>query len=290
MERQPVSEPTQAIKVGITDGSDWQLGYPMPIKGCYLTLCAQGYADITIDSHRFNMTCGDMAFLFFDMVAVPVEVSDDFEAKFVSLDFDSTQDIFFHVTSNRFWEYVYSYPIFRLRSSCKAITMQWIGLLDWIMTNCTDITAERIIRSETSNFMLIMAEHVESHLGLLGTNPPKNRAWMIVNEFLGLINRYYTHHHDVKFYANKLNITPNYLNIISKKNLSVTAKERINIHIGIVVKMLLDTTDLTVKEIAQRLHYEDPSYLCRIFKKQTGLSPIQYRNMHSNRHYYYTKT
>lgn len=30
--------------------------------------------------------------------------------------------------------------------------------------------------------------------------------------------------------------------------------------------MLLDTTDLSVKQIAARLHYDDPSYLCRLFR------------------------
>ena len=101
----------------------------------------------------------------------------------------------------------------------------------------------------------------------------------MVNEFLGLLNRYYAHHHDVAFYADKLKITPNYLNIIIKRNIGTTAKEQINIQLGLVVKMLLDTTDLSVKEIAGRLHYDDPSYLCRVFKKHTGLSPIQYRNI-----------
>ena len=42
--------------------------------------------------------------------------------------------------------------------------------------------------------------------------------------------------------------------------------------------MLLDTTDLSVKQIAERLHYDDPSYMCRIFRKHTGMSPIEYRN------------
>lgn len=82
-------------------------------------------------------------------------------------------------------------------------------------------------------------------------------------------------------YAGRLNVTPNYLNIISKRNTGTTAKEQINLQIGLVVRMLLDTTDLSVKQIASRLHYEDPSYLCRIFRKQTGMSPLQYR--HSTR-------
>ena len=60
--------------------------------------------------------------------------------------------------------------------------------------------------------------------------------------------------------------------------MGTTAKEQINIQIVRVASMLLDTTDLSVKQIAERLHYDDPSYMCRIFRKHTGMSPIEYRN------------
>ncbi len=79
------------------------------------------------------------------------------------------------------------------------------------------------------------------------------------------------------FYAGCLNVTPNYLNIIIKRSTGTTAKEQINIQIVLVIKMLLDTTDMSVKQIATWLHYDDPSYLGRIFRKQTGMSPVQYR-------------
>jgi AraC-like DNA-binding protein len=42
---------------------------------------------------------------------------------------------------------------------------------------------------------------------------------------------------------------------------------------------LLDTTTLTIREIAFRIGYEDPYYFSRIFRQQLGLSPRQYRNM-----------
>ena len=64
-----------------------------------------------------------------------------------------------------------------------------------------------------ANLLLIIADQVEARLGVLGKQPNKNRAWSIATDFIGLINRYYTHHHDVAFYADKLNISPNYLNI-----------------------------------------------------------------------------
>ena len=272
------SKSTQHFAIETIHGTFWELGHTLSVQGCMIMICTKGSLDITTNSRRFTMTDGDMAFIVFDMVIVPINVSENFEAKFISMDFDTAQDIFFLTTSNRFWEYVYSYPIFKLCDSLNGAVHHWFAMIDWITDKCSDMTAEKALRNEMENFTLIMSEQVETSHGRLGTNPLKNKAWMIVNEFLGLLNHYYAHRHDVAFYADKLSITPNYLNIIAKRNLGVTAKEQINIQLGLVVKMLLDTTDLTVKEIAQRLHYDDPSYLCRIFRKQTGLSPIQYRN------------
>lgn len=268
------------FNVGIINKNSWKREHPLPVAGSLVMMCEQGYLDITINSRRFIMHRGEIAFIVFDMVAVPIMVSEDFKAKYIAIDFDAAQDAFFLVTSNRFWEYVYSTPVFSLNDNVKEIAHIWFKTVEWIYANCSDMTTEKVLRNEMENFMLVMAEQVESCKGLLGENPVKNRAWTIVNDFLGLLNRHYTRHHDVAFYADKLNITPNYLNIIAKKNIGVSAKEQINIQLGLVVKMLLDTTDLTVKEIAGKLHYEDPSYLCRIFRKQTGLSPIQYRNQH----------
>ena len=40
---------------------------------------------------------------------------------------------------------------------------------------------------------------------------------------------------------------------------------------------LLTETPLTVKEVAERIGIQDLSYFCRIFKKETQLTPLQYR-------------
>lgn len=44
------------------------------------------------------------------------------------------------------------------------------------------------------------------------------------------------------------------------------------------IKSCLINTDMPIKAIATRLHFEDASYLCRYFRRQTGLSPEAYRN------------
>ena len=40
---------------------------------------------------------------------------------------------------------------------------------------------------------------------------------------------------------------------------------------------LLDKTDLSIEEISQRTGFSSASYYSKIFKKQTGKSPLQYR-------------
>ncbi len=269
---------TQHYLAGMTVATDFTPGKPLCISGCMIMICEYGHIEISINSHRFVIQKGNMSFIVFDMLAIPLDISPDFKAKIITMDFDASQDIFFLVNSNRFWEYVYSLPVFPVNADMLHVVRHWFDIIDWITSNCSDATCEKFLHNEMENFMLVMADTIENHLGVLGTNPPKNRAWLLVNEFLGLINRYYTSHHDVAFYASKLNISPNYLNIIAKRNIGVSAKSQISIQLGLVTKMLLDTTDLTIKEIANRLHYNDPSYLCRIFRKQFGLSPLEYRN------------
>lgn len=272
------SDISGSFKSGEKSSDDWQFGHPLPVDGCLIMLCTDGKAEFSINSRNFSMTPGCMAFICFDMVTVPFSASEDFKAHCLTVAFNATQDIFFLVTSNRFWDFIYRTPVFPLPDDLLDTATNWFALDRWLSSQCSEAIKEKTLRNEAENFMLVMAEQVEIRLGMLGENPSKNRAWTIINDFVGLIDRYYAVHHDVAFYAERLNVSPNYLNIITKRNIGTTAKDQINIQIERVARMLLDTTDLSVKQIAERLHFEDPSYLCRVFRKQTGMSPIQYRN------------
>lgn len=263
---------------GSTTASDWQTGSPLPIRGCLIMLCTSGRGRFSINSHNFSIRPGRCAFIAFDMVTIPVSISADFNALYFSMDFAMTQDIFFLVTSKRFWDFIYLTPVFPLPSDSHSALLHWFSLIDWIDHTCTETVRDTAIRNEAANFITILSGQIESRLGRLGLNPSKNRAWSMVNDFVALLNRHYASHHDVAFYADRLHITPNYLNIITRKHTGISAKEQINLMLVHVIKTLLDTTDLPVKHIAERLHYDDPSYLCRIFRQQTGLTPIQYRN------------
>ncbi|SFO88204.1 AraC-type DNA-binding protein [Chitinophaga sp. YR627] len=81
----------------------------------------------------------------------------------------------------------------------------------------------------------------------------------------------------VKAYASLLNITPLYLNEVVKEITGFPASYWINQEILLEAKRLLYYTPLDVKEIAFDLGYEDHAYFSRFFRKNTGMTPTEFR-------------
>ena len=110
-----------------------------------------------------------------------------------------------------------------------------------------------------------------------GNTYQKSKTWKLVEKFYMLLNRYHTKHRDVKFYADKLNVTPDYLYKLIYRSDNVTPKEMIDRQTIITIKTYLQNTDLSVKNIASELNFDDPSYMCRFFRRMTGVSPVKFR-------------
>lgn len=82
---------------------------------------------------------------------------------------------------------------------------------------------------------------------------------------------------NVSDYADLLNLSPYQLNSIAKISVGKTVSELVNDQIILEAKRHLIATPAQVKEVADLLGYEDPSYFIRFFKKHTGQSPDAFR-------------
>ncbi|RLD64298.1 MAG: AraC family transcriptional regulator [Bacteroidetes bacterium] len=81
----------------------------------------------------------------------------------------------------------------------------------------------------------------------------------------------------VLYFANKLNVTPNYLSDVIKHHSGKSALHNIHEYIIEEAKILLITSSQTVSEISYVLGFEYPNYFSRLFKKKTTLSPSDFR-------------
>ena len=86
----------------------------------------------------------------------------------------------------------------------------------------------------------------------------------------------------VKYMASKLSLSTRYLRDLLKQETGKTALEQNHISLVTEAKNLLISTDNTVAETAYQLGFENPPYFSRLFKKEVGLTPTEYREQFLN--------
>ncbi len=82
----------------------------------------------------------------------------------------------------------------------------------------------------------------------------------------------------VKYCAEKLNLSPNYMSDLIKRETGRSAQEHIQTLIIERAKTELSVSTASVAEIAYSLGFEYPQYFSRQFKKRVGMTPNEYRN------------
>lgn len=108
----------------------------------------------------------------------------------------------------------------------------------------------------------------------------------IISDFEGLLEHYFDSKDlqalgfpSVKYFAEQLHLSPNYLSDLLKKETGKNGTEHIQIHVVELAKDRLLSSTVSVSEIAYDLGFEYPQYFSKLFKKKTGMTPAEYRNL-----------
>lgn len=81
----------------------------------------------------------------------------------------------------------------------------------------------------------------------------------------------------VKYLAERVHLSPNYLSDLLKRETGMNAQDRIHYYLIEESKNLLLGTEKSVGELAFALGFEYPQYFSRLFKSKTGMTPIEFR-------------
>ena len=98
------------------------------------------------------------------------------------------------------------------------------------------------------------------------------------DKFQLLLDTYVLQHKKVGFYAEKLHITPRKLGETIKSILNKSTSEIISERLLIECKRQLLYSTNSISEIAYDLGFEDNSYFTKFFKKQTAITPKEFRS------------
>lgn len=106
-----------------------------------------------------------------------------------------------------------------------------------------------------------------------------NRTLHYFNTFQKLIRQSIHELKTIQEYATALNMTSVHLNRICQSVVKKSALQIVHDHLINEAKKYLLNTTYSLSEISYILNFKDPAYFSRLFKKQTGHSPGQFRKM-----------
>ena len=111
----------------------------------------------------------------------------------------------------------------------------------------------------------------------LSTPARLSRKDQLTGDFMRLVVEQKGMQREVRWYADKLCVTPKYLAACVREKMSRSPHEYINEVLMTEIRQLLQQTDLTAQQIAHRLHFPSQSFFGKYVKTQTGMSPITLR-------------
>ena len=260
---------------GVTDWKD-SVGRPVRTDGCIFFLCTAGMAAVSVNMQKKPLRRGDLLVLTSDMFMSVEAVSSGFSADYVSLSGIMLETAYYKISDISLWDYLHFTPVIPLNARQQSLMGGWIAQVGWILVNMPSTNRITMLGYMVYNlFVAIDAEFAKTDIE--ARMEYKNNARDIINKFWSLLMKNSPNEKEVRFYADALSITPDYLYKVCRRIYGISPKALIDQQLAVEIKTLLSDTEMTVREIADRLCFEDDSYMCRFFRRATGLSPIQFR-------------
>ncbi|WP_369184453.1 AraC family transcriptional regulator [Streptomyces sp. Y1] len=91
--------------------------------------------------------------------------------------------------------------------------------------------------------------------------------------------------HSVASTAHELGVSPGHLQSLVKQATGHTPGGLIRRQQTLEAKRLLACTDLTISQVAREAGFADPAYFCRFFRRETGMTPGEFRSRVDGNHH-----
>jgi len=106
----------------------------------------------------------------------------------------------------------------------------------------------------------------------------KGKGQILVKRFFHFLEENHRKNLSLNEYAQMIGVTANHLTQTIKQLTGKTSSQIIKDKQLLEIKRLLVHTNLSVSEIAGQLNFDDQSYFTKFFKRETGVTPLQYRS------------
>ena len=268
----------QEASLFTTHLEEWQDG-PQVITYGAILICRKGKATVNINYKEWHLHEGAVITVFPNDV---VELKVKSEASLFDVEMLKYNASLLREASLQLEQTVYSsLREYRCRQDTPVVTNiidSMFALLKvyFNQSECTCIS--QLVLLQLKAFFVGFHEYLQRNPQNRPDDEVKSyRVRELFNRFMMLMERDYKLSRDVNYYADLMHITSKYLTNIVRQVAGHTPKTIIDQYVILQLKMQLQRSSQSIKEIAWEYHFTDVSFFCRYFKKHTGLTPQQMR-------------
>ena len=243
-----------------------------------IIVCHRGNFTIVAGGDTFKVEHGRTIFLNRGEYFHVVDSSADCLYSLLFYRIDTIRDILGNtVMGMKFWDVINP-------SSCQIVTNDKtadIGNYISLFASLPDDDNDVFIEKERMLLMLSLTYRLCSVFSkMIGSNHSiSERQTDIYIRLIELVGKYYDRHRSVAFYADKLCLSPKYLSSIVKSISGLTVQQHVFKAIVRRSILLMNNTDMSIKQISDSFHFPNPSSFGTFFKKHTGMSPRTFRQL-----------
>lgn len=271
-----MTTPEEQFVVGDTDLRYFE-EHSCRTEGGVILFCRRGSATVTVDQLCDRITRDTLLLLLPGSILHLNERTDDFRVRFCAFSLELFSEAAYRLDPS-FFHVLHEHAIIRLPARIVEGARNWFQMASYTYRDRDNIFRNTIIRNRLQNVLLEAFDKTRRFAPDVHPQSGTTRQTDLFQRFVALVHEHCTEQREVVFYADRLCISTRYLSTIIRSVAHSTAKEFIDRSVVLEIKMLLESTELSVQEIAYRLHFPDQSYLGRFFKKHTGVSPTEFRN------------
>lgn len=242
-------------------------------RGICFVMSANGEATVEIDSRPYRLFPGVLLTLLPGHVLHCASRPDDFRCLLLSVPFEFMNDFPYMLQSSISGK-MEQMPYLLLDVEKQSLLLEYYRAIDRHYPHTSHSSYREILRCLLFVFIAeVCSIYSDRQVRVSATHYEE-----LTNGFFGLLHANFHTHRDTAFYAGQLCITARHLAKVIRQTTGQVPSYWITDFTIREIKSLLCSTSLTVTQLSDRLNFPDSSFLARYFRRNTGMSPQEYRS------------
>lgn len=255
--------------------------FPCRIDAFVLGVCTAGEASGSFNLQEYRLQ-QDSLFLFSPQNVLQARSTHGFRAHVVAIDPEFLRGI--NIDAKQLMPQIIEFaahPCITVTPHESGMIRNFIALIEQEIAAPESSYTKEIVGNLFSALLhktgAVLSRYLSEHPELRRNTQSRSEEYF--RQFMQLLQEHFRQERHVGFYAQQLCITPKYLTTLIKRVSGKSVSEWIDIVVVMEAKTLLKFSDRSIQEIAYALNFPNQSFFGSYFKRLTGMSPSQYRNL-----------